>query len=108
MKKVVAITIIFLVFLCGCGTNSDTVSTQSKDTVSVIMPDNETALTVNGYYIPPENQQNIKYYANINTKKFHLESCRYSTSKNKNNIMCTTDRSRLLKDNYIPCKICKP
>ena len=100
------ILLVIIAMLCGCSSSN---ITESENTVSVIMPDKSTALTVNGYYMDSSGNNNIiKYYANVNSKKFHLESCRWATDTKAENIIITSDRSRLLSENYIPCKTCKP
>ena len=54
---------IFILLFSGCSTSNNGIVNEQKE-VSVILPDEETAATVNGYYIPPNNNE-IKYYGNI-------------------------------------------
>lgn len=49
------------------------------------------------------------YILNLNTKKFHLESC--SSVKNiklKNKKEYVGNRDKLISDGYEPCKVCNP
>lgn len=45
------------------------------------------------------------FYLNINTKKFHLKSCRWVT---KNCEQTNLTSEQLIKDGYSPCKVCHP
>lgn len=110
MRKLLIITLLIAAVLCGCG--SQTNSTSSQSTVSVILPDTETATTVNGYLnsnaMNSESKFNIEYFANKNTKKFHLSSCRWAKSIKDENLYKSYNRELLISDGYEPCKTCKP
>ena len=53
----------------------------------------------------PETGDTI-FYLNINTGKFHRESCRYSTGNNIEQTNLTA--AQLIADGYSPCQICHP
>lgn len=106
MKRILFIILAFVLILSGCSEYS-TVSSVSEEEVVVIKPDKQTAASVNGYYQPP-TQDGTKYYANFNTKKFHIESCRWISKTDSANIIISYERSKLLNEGYTPCKVCKP
>lgn len=110
MRKLLIVTVLIATVLCGCG--SQTNSTSSQSTVSVILPDAETATTVNGYLNSQSttsvNDLTIQYFANTNTKKFHLSTCRWATSIKKENLYKSYNRQLLISDGFDPCKTCKP
>ena len=97
--------------LCGCVPNTTSLKPE-ENTVSVILPDNETEATVNGYLfessLEKNETNNAEYFANKNTKKFHLPNCRYVKSIKQENLLKSSDRSLLIGDGYIPCKNCNP
>ncbi len=110
MRKLLILTVLIAAVLCGCGSQTDNTSSQS--TVSVILPDAETAMAVNGYLSSgvanSESKFNIQYFANKNTKKFHLSSCRWAKSIKDENLHKSYNRELLISDGYEPCKTCKP
>ena len=110
MQKILIITVLIAAVLCGCG--SQTNSTSGKSTVSVILPDADTATTVNGYLSSnienSENEFNIQFFANKNTKKFHLSTCRWAKSIKDENRYISYNRELLISDGYEPCKTCNP
>lgn len=46
------------------------------------------------------------FYLNTSTKKFHLSTCRYASSKNAEQTNYTAEQ--LIRDGYSPCKVCNP
>ncbi len=52
------------------------------------------------------NQGEEAYVVNLSTKKYHLSSCRYATSKNENNLDLFNDEEFLIKHGYQGCKKC--
>ena len=53
----------------------------------------------------PETGDTI-YYLNINTGKFHLETCRYASGNNIEQTNLTVNQ--LIADGYSPCQVCHP
>lgn len=107
-KISVLLTLILSLLLCGCKSIEDKDSLCSNPAEETIVL-KDTAGTVNGYKtISPQPESSGKYYCNISTKKFHLETCRYSKSKKSGNIIISENRADLIDKGYSPCKICKP
>lgn len=50
------------------------------------------------------NEAQMYYYINDNTKKFHLESCKYSSSGKR----VHKSAKQLINAGYEPCKVCNP
>lgn len=106
MRKILLFVVLLIIALSGCDDyNIDKIG--SQDEVSVILPDEEIAATVNGYYIPPKEDE-IRYYGNIVSKKFHTKDCVWVSKTDKINLKEFVDRNEPIKEGYIPCKICKP
>ena len=57
-----------------------------------------------------DNAKNTQEYViATSTKKFHYPSCRYvKTIKEKNKKVGNFDRDELIKEGYVPCKVCQP
>lgn len=56
-----------------------------------------------------ENQNNITYIINTNTKKFHNPSCHYTKEMTAKNTEYTKEnRDTLMEKGYSPCGYCKP
>ncbi len=110
MRRFLVLTVLIAAVLCGCGSQTENAS--SQNTVSVILPDAETATTVNGYLnsdsVNSQSQFTIQYFANKNTKKFHLSSCRWANSIKDENLYKSYNRDLLISDGYEPCKTCNP
>ncbi|MBE6769692.1 MAG: hypothetical protein E7548_02940 [Ruminococcaceae bacterium] len=110
MRKLLILTFLIAIVFCGCSSQAS--STSSQSTVSVILPDAETATTVNGYLNRGESNSeskfNIQYFANKNTKKFHISTCRWAKSIKDENLYKSYNRELLISDGYEPCKTCKP
>ena len=57
----------------------------------------------------PEPEAQVRYIANIKTKKFHTPSCSSVTDmKEGNKLYFTGSREELIAQGYEPCKRCKP
>lgn len=55
------------------------------------------------------NNSTTTYILNLNTNKFHLESCSLVNNINsKNKKEYDGNRDKLISDGYEPCKVCKP
>lgn len=118
MKRIIsALLCILLIFLvCGCGGGAEKPNPE-KDTPTVILPDETTKQTLNGYKSDitveidkTDDKSNLsaKYYANKSSKKFHLSSCAYAKKIKSENLYTINDRSTLIKDGYNPCAKCNP
>ena len=124
MKKLLCLvlSIIILFSLCGCNLyNTDnTSSVQNNDQIIIKQP---TDNSVNGYRISDsKNESNmdftdtqskvedktVLYYANTNTKKFHLKSCGSASNISNENLYICEDRQKLIDGGYSPCNRCKP
>ncbi len=106
MKRILSLFLTFSVILCLSACKN----TQANEN-TVVMPDDNTAKTVNGYKSEaPLNPEAaiITYVVNKTTKKFHLESCQYAKSSSTANLSKTTDREGLINEGCSPCKKCKP
>lgn len=56
-----------------------------------------------------ENSEGIIYILNIESKKYHLDTCRYVISMSEENKETFNGTKNWLKDNgYEPCDVCKP
>lgn len=126
MSEHIKRTVIFMlvitmaVGICGCGQYGITQEHENSE-VTVIMPDDDT---VNGYAVvqstevkeglqstdsqEPSQSTDIVYYANKNSKKFHLSSCAYAKKIKEENLYITQDRQELSQKGYQPCKNCNP
>ena len=113
-KLIIILTLFIFILMCGC---------QNKKTESEIAPEAvvkiPTDTTVNGYRIsepsnstegePSSNVNDaLLYYANKNTKTFHLSTCGSAKRIKNENLYITDDRAELLLDDYKPCSNCKP
>lgn len=115
MKKLLVILTVFtMILMCGCQ-NSKTASETAPEAV-VKMPTDDT---VNGYRVSEpshssKNSQNnnvnntLLYYANKNSKTFHLSTCSTAKRIKNENLYISDDRNELLLQNYKPCSNCKP
>lgn len=124
MRKIIGSIIILLILICICGCN--TADTQSSG-VTVNLPSDDS---VNGYRISePEvnltdgmpdvidddnvsvgsnSSKKTKFYANTNSKIFHLKSCSSASKIDEEKLFITSDRDSLISQSYKPCKRCKP
>ncbi len=119
MKRLIAfLFVIISLLLCGCGERSP-IDNASESVVTVNIPTDDS---VNGYRIEKEtvsSQSNssvlqssqagdIIYYANTNSKKFHLSTCGTGKRTKQENLYVTEDRAELINDGFTPCKSCNP
>ncbi len=117
MKRIALILLcLSLLLFCGCTEQKEAVKTENSGPI-VIMPDSETAETVNGYKTLKEDSKtentendsiNDGYIANKSSKKFHSSSCVYAKKIKAENIETSKNREDLIKKNYQPCKKCNP
>ena len=106
MRKIFIFVLLIFLFLSGCVySNKDNIN--SQDEVSVILPDEEIAATVNGYYIPPKENE-IRYYGNIKSKKFHTKKCVWTSKTDEVNLKGFTNRQQAIDEGFNACKTCKP
>ena len=114
MKRCILVLFVVLsVFLTGCGTKQNATVSQTEKSPEVVinMPTDDT---VNGYRTKSKpSQKTVQgtekvYYANKNTKKFHLKSCPSSTKIKEENLYISGDRAELVSEGYSPCANCKP
>ncbi|MBQ6816077.1 MAG: hypothetical protein IJP26_02455 [Clostridia bacterium] len=114
MKKICLIILCFaLCFLCSCNKQNNNNIDDGKPTI--VMPDYNTQLTVNGYKTPDSNQNKNEvvptqetYYANKSSKKFHKSSCSYAKNIKEENLYITNNLTELIDGGYQACKQCKP
>ncbi len=109
MKRCIFVLLMVLsVFLCSCDVKKDTPKSDKTESVVINMPTDDT---VNGYRTKPKARTNVSknvYYANKNTKKFHLKSCPLSSKIKSENLYTTNNRAELKSKGYCPCTNCKP
>lgn len=104
MKRIILIFLILLL-LSGCKHFGNTF-TPPEDPV-IISPDSSAEETADGYRkIPSETE--IVYYANKESKKIHLPSCRYAKAMLETKIRLEKDYEVLILDGYTPCGVCRP
>ena len=125
MKKILCLVLSLLIVLSfsACNTkNEDNANSSSvADEIVIKQP---TDNSVNGYRVndsqnesvpdftdtqstPKENTVTL-YYANTNTKKFHLKSCGSASTISNENLYICEDRQELIDSGYSPCARCKP
>lgn len=113
-KLIIILTLFILILTCGCAKSKNEGEIAPEAVVK--MP---TDNTVNGYRIiepsyGTESSQSsdvndvLLYYANKNTKTFHLNTCGSAKRIKNENLYITDDRAELLLDDYKPCSNCKP
>lgn len=111
IKKFLIVAFLCLL-LCGCS-DSDV----SSGGVTVTMPKDDT---VNGYRVneptldttPSLSEDVIShnglYYANTESKKFHLSGCAAAALIFDENLYISEFRDELTEKGYKPCGICNP
>lgn len=122
MKRVISLLLcILLIFsVCGCGGSVDGVENK-KDTPTVILPDETTKQTLNGYKNEDADNDNktesnktddsnsaVQFYANKSSKKFHKSDCTYATKIKSENLLKSNNKNELLSNGYEACKKCNP
>jgi len=121
MKRIITciLTVFLIISFCGCGNNTKTANTDNAKTnenvtVSVTEPVDDS---VNGYRVssPKTNTQSKindaysgDYYANKNSKKFHISTCGSVATIKNSNLYITSDREELINAGYSPCLSCNP
>ncbi len=55
-----------------------------------------------------QTHKEIQYCANLNSKVFHLCSCKSVKNMKENNKFFSKDRNLLIETGYTPCSNCKP
>ncbi len=113
MKKICLIILCFaLCFLCSCNKQNNNNIDDGKPTI--VMPDYNMQLTVNGYKTPESVQNNTQeqsqetYYANKSSKKYHKSNCGYAENIKEENLYITNNLTELIDGGYQACKQCKP
>lgn len=48
------------------------------------------------------------YVVNDNSMKFHLVSCKYASTVSANQRYVSENRDNLIREGYVPCKVCNP
>ena len=129
MRKITVLFLILVLIFCvsGC-TNADS-SSSDTDKQIVVLPDEETAKTVNGYrnneaatssdinltssalvssnYESAASQPETSYYVgNKNSKKFHTQYCKYVSSISHKNLHSFATIDDALNEGYSPCSQC--
>ncbi len=111
MRKIIILTVMLLL-LCGCSKNEYTppsveVVKYPNDNSSVFIYSNSSTVesTENNNV---SNNEPITYYANINSKKFHLPECAFAMKISEENVYLESDYEALISYGYEPCKVCNP
>ncbi len=134
MKRIIILTILIVFTLCGCSNNDSTV----KEKVKVNFPKDNTVNgyrkepkknnsnsgmlnTISGIDITFEetesndtsskivnNDKNVSYCGNKNSKKFHKSSCGALKNTKEENKVYLGSKEDFLSQGYSGCKMCKP
>ncbi len=122
MKKIlILLFIVVLSMLCGC--LDGPIYTVSYPEPVVVLPDEETYYSINGYKdtssTPSANENGVesnteqskpiydgRYLGNINTKKLHRSDCSYIKKTKEENIEIFEDTSSAVLKGYSVCKRC--
>lgn len=113
MKKIILLLIVIYLplIICACNDKASTVSSENNTVIFKMPEDN----TVNGYRTKTptasvsEAEDSITlYYANKNSKKFHLKSCGSAQKISNKNLYITESRDELIEKGYIGCSRCNP
>ena len=113
-KLFIILTALSLILMCGCTTQK--AQSDIAPEAIVKMPADDT---VNGYRIsaPAQSDEVSKesnigdpklFYANKNSKTFHLSTCGTAKRIKNENLYITDDRNELLLEGFKPCSNCKP
>ena len=99
MKRLLVFICIIACLLCGCG------KSEQKDNSSkpiIVMPDEQTAQTLNGYIDPDLQNVKIEYVGNKNSKKLHYAECQYAKNMNSENKVTSYNRDEMIANGYTP------
>lgn len=135
-KLIIMIFVILLIFsLVSCGADGSNKTANSTNSI-VVLPDQETKNTVNGYKIVDDEdslpsdvlssevssiaqssnssevnsgENIVNYYVgNKNTKKFHNSNCRYAAKIKEENTVRFSNSDEATGQGYVPCSVCNP
>lgn len=130
MKKCLPMFLVVLLLICLSGCQNDTASVKKEYPKPVIvMPDENTAYTVNGYKdtsataseadvsssvssaaVSANSESTTaysgRYLGNINTKKIHTTQCRYIKNTKEENISIFETLNDALDAGYKQCSVC--
>ena len=117
MKKMISFYLILLLLFAVCGCSPEEKSNSSNNMSIVVLPDEETKQTVNGYKdlssevsISENSSQGTVdlgiIIVNKKSKKYHLESCKYVSSISDKNLASFESVDRAIYEGYSPCAIC--
>ena len=129
MKKFLCLLLFLLLIgsFASCDVIDDTQLTYDKPVV--VLPDKETAETVNGYKPKQEETQktesvqdtssedksssssaitfeNAGVVGNKNSLKYHAKDCRYATKISEENIALFKSADDAISEGYKPCGVC--
>ena len=90
MRRIFALALAFLFLILGT----------SCDDSTVIENESEAPLETS------ESVAGNTYVLNINTKKYHIESCRYAIDMSEENKKVTSDIDFIVERGYTPCSSC--
>ncbi|MBQ8203152.1 MAG: hypothetical protein IJZ75_02610 [Clostridia bacterium] len=119
-KLTTAILIVLTVIMFGACAADTSAKEENKtdDEVIINIPTQNSSVNSNAENSKNEssvletdvenNSQQILYYANTNSKKFHKNSCRYASIIDNSRLYITESREELISENYQPCKVCNP
>ena len=109
MKRIACIFLSLFLTICLYGCKETETNDNTVSEIKVVFPTDDT---VGGYKEPKKenskNKEEITYYANIKTKKFHLADCQYAKKTSAEHTHTTKDKDGLIERGYTPCKICNP
>ncbi len=125
MKKIIfTIILLFIISLAGCG---GTAATDTSSVKIVVVPDNDTRNSLNGYrdpskpfYVPEDEndetndketnsgltRENAPYFGNISSKKYHIFDCTYAINIRDNNLALFATAADAENSGYDPCQKC--
>lgn len=129
MKKLLCLLLSFVILLslsaCGSPKKSDEGSVPSS--VDGIVIKQPTDNSVNGYRVSISQNESVPnftdtqskpqvsnepsgmlYYANTNSKKFHLADCTWAKKIGNNNLFISESRDEMTEKGYEPCQKCAP
>lgn len=110
VKRILIIfSVVLILGLCSC-TNQKQFT--APDYPVIEEPDTIKQRTIDGYRKTEEKKQETSpadiYYANKNSKKFHIPTCTYAKKMNESSLLLEKDRDKLINKGYIPCSKCNP